>query len=98
MRLLPRSRVGRLGLAAVLAAAIAAPIAFVYFGIYDVAATRQHTPPVYWIVISSLHRSIKAHAAREAPPPPPDLGASLRVDAGLRLYDADCAVCYGAPG
>lgn len=85
-------------LAVVALVAVAGPIAFVYFGVYDVAATRQHTPPVYWALIASLHRSIKAHAAREIPPPPVDLDDRARVDRGLVLYDANCAVCHGAPG
>ncbi|CAN5594657.1 hypothetical protein BH23ACI1_BH23ACI1_26050 [soil metagenome] len=85
-------------LAVVAIVAIAGPAAFVYFGVYDVAATRQHTPPVYYMLIASLHRSIKAHAAREAPLPPADLSDPARVDRGLVLYDANCAVCHGAPG
>ena len=85
-------------LAVVAIVAIVGPPAFIYFGVYDVAATRQHTPPVYYVLIASLHRSIKAHAAREAPLPPGDLDTPARVDAGLVLYDANCAVCHGAPG
>jgi mono/diheme cytochrome c family protein len=85
-------------LAVALVVAVAGPPAFIYFGVYDVAATRQHTPPVYYVLIASLHRSIKAHAAREVPPPPADLAAPERVDRGLVLYDANCTVCHGAPG
>jgi mono/diheme cytochrome c family protein len=85
-------------LAVVAIVAVAGPAAFVYFGVYDVAATRQHTPPVYYMLIASLHRSIKAHAAREVQPPPGDLASPDRIDRGLVLYDANCAVCHGAPG
>ena len=69
----------------------------IYSGVYDVAATRQHTAPVYWILTTSLSRSIQAHAAREAPAPPnladPDLVAT-----GLNQYDRYCLPCHGAPG
>lgn len=78
--------------------AMVAPLAFVYSGVYDVAATRQHTPIVYWGLITSLRQSIQAHAAREAPPPPPDLWEQEVVDRGLVLFDRHCAVCHGAPG
>ena len=98
MRLLPRSRAARVVLTVVVLTAVAAPPVFVYLGVYDVAATRQHTPPVYWVLISSLQRSIKARATREVPPPPSDLADPLRLGEGLLLYDANCAVCHGAPG
>jgi mono/diheme cytochrome c family protein len=76
---------------------LAAPFAIIYSGAYDVAATRQHTPPVYWALITSLHQSIQAHAAREAPAPP-DLRDATRIDQGLVLYEQLCAACHGAPG
>lgn len=95
---MPRSPLARLLVVAAVVGGLTAPAAFVYYGVYDVAATRQHTPPVYWLLISSLHRSIKARAPQEVPPPPQDLGHPARVDEGLVLYDANCAVCHGAPG
>ena len=75
----------------------AAPFAVIYSGAYDVAATRQHTVPVYWALITSLHQSIQAHAAREAPAPP-DLRDPGRLEPGLVLYEQLCATCHGAPG
>ena len=76
---------------------VTAPIAIIYSGAYDVAATRQHTPFVYGLLITSLRQSIKAHAAREVPPPP-DLTRPELIEPGLVLYDRHCAVCHGAPG
>lgn len=77
--------------------AVAGPLIFIYSGAYDVAATRQHTTPVYWALITTLRRSIQAHAAREAPQPP-DLGDPELVQKGLVLYDTYCVPCHGGPG
>lgn len=77
--------------------ALVAPLAIVYSGIYDVAATRQHTPPMYWMLMTTLRHSIRAHAAREAPRPP-DLSPPALADEGLVLYEQHCALCHGAPG
>ena len=76
---------------------LAAPFAVIYSGAYDVAATRQHTAPVYWALITTLHQSIQSHAQREVPPAP-DLRDGARIDQGLMLYDQLCATCHGAPG
>lgn len=72
-------------------------LTFVYAGIYNVAATRQHTAPVYWVLTTALSRSIQAHAAREVPHPP-DLADSNLVAMGLTQYDRYCVSCHGAPG
>jgi mono/diheme cytochrome c family protein len=72
-------------------------LAYVYSGIYDVAATRQHTAPVYWLLTTARRQSIWAHAALEAPQPP-DLGDADLVVTGQVLYDQHCVTCHGAPG
>ena len=74
-----------------------ATLAIVYSGAYDVAATRQHTAPVYWLFRTAGRQSIKAHASREGPQPP-DLRDGELVAAGLALYDRHCVQCHGAPG
>ena len=76
---------------------IGGTLAVIYSGAYDVAATRQHTAPVYWLFLTALRQSIQAHAAREAPEPP-DLTDPDLVDTGLVLYDRNCVPCHGAPG
>jgi mono/diheme cytochrome c family protein len=78
--------------------AAAAAIVGIYSGLYDVAATRQHTAPVYWALITSLRQSIKTHAARESPPPPPELYDAAFAAEGLVLYEEYCLPCHGAPG
>jgi mono/diheme cytochrome c family protein len=75
-------------------AAIAAGV-FVYSGTYDVSATEQHTVPVYWLVEATMRRSVHA---RSASIPVPPLDDKARLQRGLRLYDAQCARCHGAPG
>ena len=92
-----RRRFVRIALVLLVTIVIAGPPLFIYSGVYDVAATRQHTPPVYWALITTLRRSIQAHAAREAPRSP-DLADPGLVEAGLILYDRYCVACHGAPG
>ena len=33
-------------------------LTFIYSGVYDVAATRQHTAPVYWAFLTGLRQSV----------------------------------------
>lgn len=85
---------------AILIALVGLPLgtlAFIYSGFYDVAATRQHTAPVYWALIKTLRQSVLARAAREVGPVP-DLAAPGRAELGLALYEANCVPCHGAPG
>jgi mono/diheme cytochrome c family protein len=86
-----------LGIVLLLAAGTVGLLAYVYSGIYDVAATRQHTAPVYWLLTTARRQSIWAHAALEAPQPP-DLEDADLVAAGQVLYDQHCVTCHGAPG
>jgi mono/diheme cytochrome c family protein len=72
-------------------------LGFIYSGVYDVAAMRQHTVPVYWAFMTALRHSIRAHAAREAPQPP-ELSDAKLVAEGRVLYDRHCLQCHGAPG
>jgi mono/diheme cytochrome c family protein len=75
---------------------IGGSLAYVYSGIYDISATKQHTRLVYWVLTTARRQSIKAHAAGEAPPP--DLTDPDLVPAGLILFDRHCLQCHGAPG
>jgi mono/diheme cytochrome c family protein len=90
-------RLVRIALILLAAAAVTGPPLFIYSGVYDVSATRPHTPPVYWALITTSRRSIQAHAAREAPEPP-NLADPELVERGIVLYDSLCVVCHGAPG
>ena len=66
-----------------------------YAGIYNVAATEQHTAPVYWLLDYAMRRSAKNFSADVQVPPLFDEG---RVHNGFRIYRAKCLQCHGAPG
>ena len=75
--------------------AAAAGGAFVYAGIYNVAATEQHTAPVYWLLDYAMRRSVKNFSSDVQVPP---LFDEARVRNGFRIYRAKCLQCHGAPG
>lgn len=74
---------------------LAGAAAFVYFGVYDVAATEQHTAPVYHLLHYAMTRSVKARADGI---PVPDLSNASRTRRGFVLYQQHCVQCHGAPG
>lgn len=67
----------------------------VYFGVYNVAATEQHTRPVFWLLDVSMRQSIRRRAADLSVPP---LDDSAQIERGLQLYNGLCVRCHGAPG
>src|SRR5262249_43797000 len=70
--------------------------AFIYAGVYDVAATSQHWPSTAWLLETARNRSIRAQAVSIAVPPGLDDPAKVLI--GAEHYAAHCAVCHGAPG
>ena len=70
--------------------------AFIYAGVYDVAATSPHWPATAWLLETARIRSIRAQAASIAVPPGVDDPATVVI--GVEHYAAHCAVCHGAPG
>lgn len=68
--------------------------AFVYFGVYNVSALDQHTPPVYELLHKAMLRSVSVRA-RDIHPPSLDRSDLL---AGQRLFEKNCQRCHGAPG
>jgi mono/diheme cytochrome c family protein len=76
--------------------AILAGIAFIYSGLYDVAATNLHWPVTRWAMETARMRSIKAHAAGIQVPHGLDKPAQLQI--GVEHFATHCAVCHGAPG
>jgi len=75
--------------------AIAGTALFVYSGVYNVAATRQHTAPVYWILETAMRRSVLRRVQEIEVPP---LTERATIERGLRLYHPNCVPCHGAPG
>jgi mono/diheme cytochrome c family protein len=73
-----------------------AGLAFLYSGLYDVAATAPDWPVTRWALQTARTRSIETHAADIPVPPGLDDPAKLLV--GAEHFAAHCAVCHGAPG
>lgn len=84
-----------LAFATIVAAAGIAGAAFIYFGIYNVAATEQHTRPVYWLLNTAMKRAAVVRSEELELPP---LDDPARIARGLRLYREHCVSCHGAPG
>ena len=82
-------------LASLAVLAVAGGALFVYSGIYNVAATEQHTAPVYWILEKAARRSVLRRAQEIEVPP---LTEPVTLERGLRLYHTNCVSCHGAPG
>jgi mono/diheme cytochrome c family protein len=82
-----------LAILAALGAAGAA--AFVYFGVYNVAATEEHTAPVYYLLHYAMKRSVSVRADRVKVP---DLSDPEHARKGFVLYREHCLQCHGAPG
>jgi mono/diheme cytochrome c family protein len=84
-----------LTLLAVSIAAVISGAALIYFGVYNVAATHQHGPVLYWLLETAMRQSVKARAKDIEVPPLADVAM---IDRGLQLYRAHCLECHGAPG
>jgi mono/diheme cytochrome c family protein len=78
-----------------LVSGIGGSLAYIYSGVYDISATKQHTPLIYWALSTARRQSIQAHATEEAPP---DLASADLVAPGLPLFERHCLQCHGAPG
>ncbi|WP_368039578.1 cytochrome c [Sphingomonas sp. ID1715] len=74
----------------------AAAAAFVWLGVYNIAADAPHTQAVYAIIEKLRDRS-KAARARDIAPPA-DLEAPARIATGAGLYAEMCSGCHLGPG
>ena len=85
-------------LAAVLSIVIAGfvgAVLFIYLGVYNIAATEQHTRPVYLSLEQTLKYSVRRRSVNVQVPPLND--PSLR-ESGFYLYRQHCEKCHGGPG
>jgi len=76
----------------------AAALAFIFSGLYNVAADDEHTNPVQWILRTTQERSVHRRAEEVRPPDwmaSPDPAVVRR---GLLHYEEMCVTCHGAPG
>jgi mono/diheme cytochrome c family protein len=85
-----------LALVAVVFLGVAAGAAFIYSGVFNVAATDPHWPITYWAMETARVRSIQAHAAGIAVPS--GLDDQEKIIGAVGHFSAHCAVCHGAPG
>ncbi len=67
----------------------------VYSGFYNIAATEQHTGPVFRLLDYAMRRSVKARVDSIEIP---DLADRQRIRSGAGHYRAHCLQCHGAPG
>ncbi|TPG14640.1 cytochrome c [Sphingomonas koreensis] len=82
---------------AALAALIAVLLAaFIWFGVYNIAADAPHSRPIFALLGSLRDRSIAVHARGVTPPA--DLGTPDHVSAGAGLYAEMCQGCHLGPG
>lgn len=81
---------------ATLGVAVAAGAAvMVYGGFYNVAATEQHTQPVFSLLETAMRQSVRLRARGIEPPPLDDERLVLR---GAGCFRDKCVQCHGAPG
>lgn len=70
--------------------------AFLYSGIYNIAADDPHTPLVHSILDDVRDRSIETHASNIQAPA--DLLSADRIARGAVLYQEMCVSCHLGPG
>lgn len=73
----------------------AGALAFIYSGVYDIAATRPHFAVTQWVLRTVMERSVKRQA-RDVKVP--DLDDPEKVHIGFKNFHAMCVTCHGAPG
>lgn len=68
---------------------------FIWAGLYDVGATRQHLQPVFSVLEFTMHRSVRLHARNIVTPALED---DAMVQRGATCFHQKCVQCHGAPG
>jgi mono/diheme cytochrome c family protein len=74
---------------------VGAFFAFLYTGIYPIAANEPHSVMVSWVLSTLQANAVRLHSDDR---PAPELADSELLADGLVLYHEHCAVCHGAPG
>jgi mono/diheme cytochrome c family protein len=69
--------------------------AFVWSGLFNVAASDPHWGVTFWVLDQAKERSIAFHSRGTSVP---DLEAKDLADVGLRHFHSSCRLCHGAPG
>jgi len=74
---------------------VIAALAFVYSGIFNIAATATHDPVTNWLLTKTRDRSIEV---RSKGIEIPDLENEQLQRAGINDFNSMCAGCHTAPG
>lgn len=82
------------GAMATLVLGAAGGLIVLYSGIYNVAASSEHTRVVYWLLEQGMRASVRRHASSVVAPPS-DAASLLK---GAHCFDANCVQCHGGPG
>ena len=82
-------------LVGVLILSVLGALAFIYSGLYNIAATDPHLGVVRWVLNTTQVRAVQEHA--EAAPSPPPTDPSM-LQHGFQHFREMCVVCHGAPG
>jgi mono/diheme cytochrome c family protein/cytochrome c551/c552 len=82
-------------LAVTAAAAAATALVIIHGGYYNVAATEQHTAPVYWALDAGMRNAVRKRARDITAPA---LSDPALIQRGLLLHRDACVQCHGAPG
>jgi mono/diheme cytochrome c family protein len=80
---------------ALMAIAAGGAALFVWSGVYDVAASTQHTQPVYSLLETAMQRSVQVRARGIDVPPLTD---AAMIGRGAACYRSHCEQCHGGPG
>jgi len=73
----------------------AGAMAFIYSGVYDIAATTPHFGVTHRVLRTVLEQSVKRQARDVRVP---ELDDPEKVHNGFRNFHAMCVTCHGAPG
>jgi len=82
-------------LCAVLMVGLAAVAAFVWSGVYNIAASSPHTQWVYSMLEYTMRQSVRLRASRIESPP---LSTPALLERGALCYQDHCQICHGGPG
>ena len=78
-----------------IALAAAGTLAFIYSGVYDVAATSPHFAVTHRVLRTVMEQSVKRQARNVKVP---ELDDPEKVHMGFKYFHAMCVTCHGAPG
>jgi len=77
---------------------IAGALAFIYLGVYNVAATSAHTKPVEWFMQTTMKESVQTRARGIEVPAGMNLSDHSLAEKAIGHYSTTCTPCHGAPG